>query len=138
RHACLRRRLTSNNWWPALLALLWPVLRRRGWGRRNGGLGRPVTRLGFELANCLLKQQALAGDFCFGQRRCYSTELNHQSPSRTRVKRRTPVLVGALAGTGHGAGDEFVVIGHPRRGLFMGNARVSNCGLVRQPPKPTR
>jgi hypothetical protein len=71
-----------------------------------------MSKIGLDLADRLLEQQALLLYLRLAQWRCNTTELYDQSPPRTRVKRSAPDLVSVLAETGDGSGDELVVIGH--------------------------
>src|SRR6266851_7506582 len=105
------------------------MLRGARQGRRNCRCGQRPSQSPFDLADRFLEQQALVGDLWFAQRRCNTTELNHQSPSRTRVKRGAPGLVSVLAEACDGSGDELVVIGHRRRRISDVGECGPNCGI---------
>src|SRR5260370_14561068 len=86
------------------------MLRGARQGCRNCRCGQRPSQSPFDLADRFLEQQALVGDLWFAQRRCNTTELYHQSPSRTPVKLVAPGLVSVRAKTFEGSVIGYVVI----------------------------
>src|SRR5690606_29485190 len=75
-----------------------------------GALGR----LGLDFAYRLFQSEPFAGDLRFAQRRLDAAKLGDQRRSRALVERTTALAGGAGVQAGDGAGNERVVVCHPR------------------------